>query len=332
MLTPAYKLTIGDAVVDTTDEPQASTLVDLTVTLDMDVPADSATMVLAQVGGLEAARGDEVAIELGYAEDGGLTQVMVGTVVTVEPGLTRTRAVAHSAAAALLRTFVEQTYESQTASEIVRDLAGQAGVDVDTAEDGISFPAYVVHGRCSAHRHMHDLAELCGFDLYINADGALVFERFISGNAIHVFEYAKQIVELEALRTPARADVVEAWGESPTGSKGEDAWGWLTKDFSGTRGSAGSGPAKLLLERTALRTAEAAASAAEAAHTRIQRQTVRGRLLTVGQPQVKLGDAIRLREVPAEGLNETFQVRSVTHRISKAGGFTTTVGFRAIET
>jgi hypothetical protein len=45
---------------------------------------------------------------------------------------------------------------------------------------------------------------------------------------------------------------------------------------------------------------------------------------------VKLGDAIRLRGVPDESLNANFQVRSVTHRITKAGGFTTTVGFRAI--
>ena len=29
MLTPAYKLTIGQRIVDTTDEPKASTMVDL---------------------------------------------------------------------------------------------------------------------------------------------------------------------------------------------------------------------------------------------------------------------------------------------------------------
>ena len=34
MLKPAYKLTIGRKVVDTTDEPKASTVVDLKVALD----------------------------------------------------------------------------------------------------------------------------------------------------------------------------------------------------------------------------------------------------------------------------------------------------------
>ena len=84
MLRPAYKLTIGSKVVDTTAEPQASTAVGLTVALDMETPADSFTLVLGQVGGLKPAQGDEAKIELGYADNGGMTRVITGTVVTVE--------------------------------------------------------------------------------------------------------------------------------------------------------------------------------------------------------------------------------------------------------
>ena len=40
MLKPAYKLTLGGQLVDTADEPRASTVVDLEVRLDMDIPAD----------------------------------------------------------------------------------------------------------------------------------------------------------------------------------------------------------------------------------------------------------------------------------------------------
>ena len=330
MLRPAYKLTIGDRIVDTTDEPQASTVVDLTVTLDMETPADSFTLVLGQMNGLKPERDDEAVIELGYADDGELTQVMAGTVVVVEPGLTTARVVGHSLVQALLRTFVDKTYESNTAGQIVRDMADKACTDVAIAEDGITFPAYVIDGRRSVYHHMRDLADLCGFDLYVNADGEVVFEKFISGKTVHVFEYTKHILELDVLQAPQRAALVDAWGESPTGSQGEEAWAWLTKDFSGSKGTAGSGEPKLLLERPTLRTAEAAQAAAEAAHTHIQRRTLRGRLLTVGQPQVKLGDAIRLRDVPEGALNDTFQVRSVTHRITKLEGFTTAIEFRSI--
>ncbi len=331
MLRPAYKLTIGGKVVDTTDEPKASTVVDLSVALDLDTPADSFALVFGNVGSFKPARDDETKIELGYADDGGFTQVMVGKIVEVEPNLTTTRAVGYSGADALLRTFVEQTFESKTAGAIVRELADKAGLGVATAEDGITFPAYVVDGRRSVYLHMQDLAELSGFDVYIDSDGKLVFQKFINGKKVHLFEFTKHIVALDVQRTPLLAGSVEAWGESPAGSRGENAWAWVTTDFSGSRGKAGSG-AVLLRERPALRTREAARAAADAALTGLRRRTVRGQVVTIGRPEVKLGDAIRLRGMADDSLNTSFQVRSVSHRITKVSGFTTTVGFRAIQT
>ncbi len=330
MLSPAYKLTIGGTIIDTTDKPQASTIVELMVTLDLDTPADSFTLTLGQVGGVQPKRDDDVTLELGYADNGGLTQVMVGTVATVEPNLTATKVIGFSGTAELLRTYLDQTYESKSAGAIVRDLAQAGGVDVASADDGIMFPAYVVDGRRSACDHMLDLAALCGFDLYINADGKLVFEKFGSGKTVHVFEYTKHIIELDVLHSPPLAGMVQAWGESPGGSKGDNSWAWLTKDFSSSEGIAGSGR-PLLLERSELRTADAASTAASAALTAIQRRTLRGTLRILGAPEVKLGDAVQLRGLPDDTLNTSFQVRSVRHRITKRGGFTSDIGFRAIQ-
>lgn len=329
MLTPAYKLTLGRKLIDTTDEPKASTIVDLTVMLDMDTPADEFRLVLGNVGRFRPAREDEAKIELGYADNGSLTQVMVGDVVRVEPNLKTIRVLGHSAADKLLRTFVEQTYENKTAGAIVRELAEKAEVDVQTAEDGINFPAYVVDGRRSAYHHMRDLAGLCGFDLYVNAEGKLVFEKFIGGKTVHVFEFAKHLIELEVDKSNPRAGRVEAFGESRAGQNGDESWAWLTKDFSGAKGQAGTSDPLLLLEKPALRTRDGARTAAQAMMTAIQRRTLRGRLLSLGRPEVKLGDAIRLSGMADDTLNANFQVRSVTHRITKLGGFTTSVGFRS---
>lgn len=362
MLKPAYKIIVGRKFIDTTDEPKASTVTDLTVILDMEAPADSATLILGNVNGLKPDRDDDIKISLGYEDDNTMTQVMVGNVVTVEPGLTTKRVIGYSTADRLLRTFVDQTYESKTAGQIVRDLVSRASgggtsaagalpiggaigsavntalggggdrvtLEVATAEDSITFPAYVVDSQRSAYHHMRDLADLCGFDLYINPDGKLVFEKFINGKTVHVLEYAKHIITLDVVRSPARATVVEAWGESPGGRRGEDAWAWLTNDFTHSRGSAGSGTSKFLLERAALRTAAAAKTAANAALTEIQRRTLQGRLLIQGDPAIKLGDAIRLTNLPDDSLNQIFQVRGVTHHISKIGGFTTAIDFRSI--
>lgn len=330
MFSPAYKITIGSKAVDTTHEPKASTLVDLVVDLDMETPADSFALTLGNVGGLKAIRDDTATIELGYADNGGLNQVITGDVESVNERITSTRVVGYTAARSLLRTFVNQTFESKTAGAIVRDLAGRASVDVDAVDDGISFPAYTVDGRRNIYRHMRDLADLCGFDLYINADGKLTFEKFIGGHTIHVFEFKKHIIAADALHADRAAGSIEAWGESPTGSQGDDAWGWLTKDFSGSKGAAGSGDPHLLLERPVLRTADAASAAADALNTLIDRETIRGRVLSVGRSEVKLGDAIALRAMPDDSLNASYQVRAVKHRITKLGGFTTLVEFRAI--
>ncbi|MGR9045799.1 MAG: hypothetical protein ACU83N_10915 [Gammaproteobacteria bacterium] len=332
MLTPAYKLTLGRKLIDTTDEPQASTVVDLNVALDMDTSADAFTLVLGSVGRFRPALEDEAKIELGYADNGGLTQVMAGAVVRVEPNLTTLRVLGYSAADKLLRTFVDETFEGKTAGAIVRDLADKGSVALQTAEDGITFPAYVIDGRRSVYHHIRDLAGLCGFDVYINADGKLVFEKFIGGKTVHVFEFAKHIIELEADKSNLRAARVEVFGESRAGQNGDESWAWLTKDFSGSKGQAGSGDPLLLLEKSALRTRDGARAAADAAMTAVRRRTLRGRLLSLGRPEVKLGDAIRLSGLSDESLNTRFQVRSVVHRISKRGGFTTTVGFQGLQT
>lgn len=331
LLTPAYKLTIGERIVDTTDEPQASLVTLLTVSLDMDRPADRLELVTGQVGSWRPAIDDEATVELGYAGEEGLTQVLSGTVKTVDSALAVRRITVFSNAYSLLHAFAEQTYEAKNAGEIVRDLAEQAGVNVAGAENGTSFPAYVIDGRRSFWQHMRDLADLCGFDLYLNRDGELVFERFTGGRITHLFDHGQHIVALEISQLPPSAASVEAWGESPTGSQGEDAWGWLSKDFSGSKGSAGSGTPTRLLERPVLRTRQAAQTAADALHTALQRRAIRGRLVVLGNPEVRLGDSIRLRNLPEAEQNGTYQVRAVTHRISKAEGFTTTIGFRGIQ-
>jgi phage protein D len=328
MIKPAYKLTIGTQAVDSTIEPKAGTLVDLNVSLDMDTPADSFCLVLGNLEGIKPSVGDEAAIELGYSD--GLVQVIRGKVVSVEFGLTSTRVIGLSPASNLLRYFYDHTYQDKKAGEIVSDLAGQAGVAVASAQSGTAFPAYVIDGRQSAYRHMRDLADLSGFDLCINWEGKLVFEAYAGGKAVHVLESGKHILELEMHHSQPRSRSVEAWGESPGGGRSALAWSWLTKDFHSSKGSAGEGTPKLLVERSSLRTAEAAQAAAEAMHTNVQRQAVRGRLLVQGSARIRLGDAVRLAGV-GEDLNKTYQVRTVTHRLTKSSGFTTAVGFRSVE-
>ena len=329
MPTPVYRVTLGDRTVYT-DEPRASSVVELTVGLDMDTPADQAVVVLSRLGGLAPEPGDEVTVELGWSGETPV-QVLTGTVHDVETGLLHTRVVGHSPAQALLRTFVDETFEAKTAGAIARDLAGRAGVGVARAEDGIDFPAYVVDGRRSVYHHLRDLATLSGLDLYLDGDGEVVFEAFTGGRQKHAFSGISELVELESLASEPGALRIEAWGESPAGASGGGSWAWLTQDFAGAMGDAGGGEPVRLLERPALRTAAGADIAARAAQGALVRRSRGGRLVSPGRPGIRLGDAIQLDDTP-EGCPEgLYQVRSVRHRLDRRSGFTTTVGFQAFE-
>ena len=325
MLTPTYRITFEQRVIDAASEPKASTVMELVVQCAMDTPADSVTLELGQVGSFRPALENALTVALGYANADTLTQVFNGALVTVEPGLLTLRAMGLSPAHRLLRHFANETFESQRAGEIVRALAERAGVAVAEAEEGIAFPAYVIDGRRNFYSHLRELAALCGCDLYTNPAGELVFKRFANGRAVHTFTYGEQILSLRIWKGPPAAASVEAWGQGP--GRSGDAWAWLTKDFGALKGSAGSGTPRHLLERPALRTAKAAQTAAEALQRRLQRRALRGQVRVPGAPQVQLGDAIRLEALPTAAHNAAYQVRNVTHRLTKAGGFITEIGF-----
>lgn len=335
MLRPAYRITVGDRVVDTTAEPKASTAVELTVRLDMDTPADSVTLVQGQVGGLRAEPGDDMSVELGYSdEETGLIRVLTGTVVTVEPGLRTERVVGHSTADALLRTYVDRTFEDGTAGDIVTALAQEAGVDVERVEDGPELPAYVVDGRRSAARHIRDLAYLAGFDTYQVPTGGLVFEALAGSRTVHTLKYGEHVLAAEQWHARPRAGTVLTWGESPGSSRGDESWAWLTKDFTPRRGSAGTGAPTLVVERPALRTGKVAAAAATGIADALAASSLRVRVRIQGRPQVELGDLVRLERFPEKAavdrLDGNYQVRGVQHRLTKVDGLLTDLTLRSL--
>lgn len=330
MLKPAYKITIDDKVVDTTQDAQASTVTELRVSLDMDLPADQCRITLGQVDGFNPQREQQLIVELGYADEDALFKVFTGALIRVEPGLIHNQILGHSSTETLLHRFTDQTFENQSAGDIVNALSSQAEVTTASIEQGSQYPAYVIDGRRSFYRHMLALAELNGFDLYFNEDDELVFKRFNTAETIHLFDYAQHIIQLDfQFRLPASGSV-EAYGESPAGEQSTEAWAWLTRDFNGSKGVAGNSEPVMLLANPVLRTAELAQTAAESAFNTIQQRSIQGSLLSTGRAGIRLGDAIRINDVPQSELNGSFKVTRVDHTITKADGFVTRVEFRSL--
>ncbi len=320
---------IGGTTLDPEVDPAGSGLTSVAVEANMDVPADSVEIMLGKVNQMAVAGGDTVSVELGYA-DNGLSKVMEGMVDSAESSTRTLRIRGLSAMTKLLGLRLFQTYEKQTAGAIVADLAGQADVATGDVEDGLDFPAYVIDESKSAYQHIQDLAEKCGFDIYLDVDSGLMFKEFTKSTADHTFEYAKDILKLEVSDRKQGYHSVEVWGESPVSAEGEETSHWLTKSREDFKGVAGSGLPLLLIKDPSIATKDAAEAYAKAKLRSIERRRRTGELTVLGKPEVKLGDAIEIKGMPDANTNGTFQVRWVSHLLSKAAGFITSIGILSL--
>lgn len=327
MLKPAYKLTIGSTTIDSSADPTASNIVSIEVNLDMDIPADSFNIVLGQVKNLSVKKGDSTKIELGYKDT--LVKVIEGTIETIEPGITQARIIGLNSISKLLNLRINQVYENQTAGAIVADLANQSGLTIGGKEDGIKFPFYTIDSTKNGYEHIKELAKRCGFDLYLTPESKLVFKEFTKTSADFTFEYGKDIIDFEKYVTEEIASQIVVFGESPVSSQGDETSHWLTKSFESHKGTAGS-DLKLVIEDATIKTKEAAEAFAKAELNTIKKNTVSGTMKILGNPNVKLSDAIEIKKMPDEEMNGIFQVRSVSHSLSKETGFITKVRIRGL--
>ncbi|MFQ3662678.1 MAG: hypothetical protein SNJ69_09830 [Chloroflexaceae bacterium] len=322
---PSYRLRIGASTIDARQNISQSTLVRLEVHSAIASLANRVELQLAPLGGVQPALADELEIDLGF--DDRSWRVFTGRVAELVPRVTALQLVGHSPAQRLIELCVNQTYERMSAGDIVRDLAGRAGVQLGTVEAGISFPSYVIDDRLNAARHIQRLAERCGFDAYLLPDGTLQFRKFTDTAPDQTFIYGQEILDYRLRVLPPRLAEVQVAGESAASAEGDDAASWLTRNFRRGQASGGAGSATLLLADPALRTSAAANQRAEGVLRRANQRARIGQLRALGRPELKLGDAIRIEQAPDARLNDTFQVRAIGHHLSRKRGLITSVEF-----
>ncbi|MEM2027476.1 MAG: hypothetical protein QXR45_06520 [Candidatus Bathyarchaeia archaeon] len=266
--------------------------------------------------------GDAILVQIGYGEE--LKDVFNGFVDDVENEITRVRVLGLDSASKLLNTRVNQVYEGQTAGQIVSDLAGKAGVRVEEAADGIRFPQYTVDDGKNVYEHMRDLADKCGFSLYMNVKNKIMFKKY-ERKEPHILEYGKNIIHIEVDKHEPRFTQVSVRGESPASFKGADKAHWLTKRL--VEGLAGSGGNRLLIIDPTAKDRDMADKMAEAKLNELMK-TLTGTAKIIGDANIDLCDTIEIRCLRQNYLNSEYQVRSVEHILNRKEGFITTVGFK----
>jgi hypothetical protein len=358
-----YKLTIGGWSVDSSADPRTE-LVALDVFSSMATPADyvrvvvhnppaSAPDLLGQAmaaaasavggalgfGGGQAApasfstqvRGEKVepgaplAVSLTAGSRSG--KVASATVQAIDVIDGSTAIVGRSGLQMLTETRLNQVYENQTQKQIVQDLASQAGVATGEIETGDRYPCFLADESRSLERICRELALREGCDLYVDAEGKLNVRKFTKTSPDHTFHYGIDVLELRAQKHQPTHDKVVVYGESPASRTGAQKWHWLVKDLSPFAGTAGDGKRVAALADGALRSKAAADRLAIARKGATTDLATSGRLRLLGNPTVKLGDAIEIKGVPDPALNGLFKVVALRQSLTKDAGYATWVGF-----
>jgi phage protein D len=302
----------------------AESVVAVTVEAGLAPAVGAVEMVLAAGPDAPApALDDTGTVKLGY-DDAGPELVFTGRVDRVADDLRGARRVTVvDGAAALARLRVDQSFEQQTAGDVVGTLAGKAGASTGSVHDGVKFAFHVVDDRRSAWAHVAALARTSGLLAFVSPADELEFAAPSAGSPAASFAYGVDLLALEVRTAAPLVGEVSAVGEGAAGSQGADAWSWLLADAAPVTGTAGSGEPKHRLIDGALRSADAAGTAAKGVVAAAARLGVTGRAVVPGAPGVTVGSLVEIADAPVDALNGSFRVRALRHRYVRAGGFTT---------
>jgi phage protein D len=270
--------------------------------------------------------GDTISLSLGYTDDSAQA-ILTGQIEqmrhTIQGGV---RLTISNDGASLAKLRLNQSYEQQTAGQIVQDLAQRAEVSTNSIEDGVDFPFYVIDDRRTAYQHIATLARKSGYLAYFTPEGKLNFAPAQEGASV-TFTYGVDILALHVTESSPTIASLTTIGEGAAGSQGQSAWSWLIKDPAAVQGSSGSDAPKRLVSDSTLRSQNAAQTAAIALVNAADRTRISGQILVPGSPAVTIGNTIEITNAPAPVLNSTFLVHHLRHHYSKQEGFKTVIEF-----
>ena len=335
-LRPTFTLTIG-SLSSSTDNPVAGPD-SFVVDRDMDVPTDALRVHLRERAGI--AVGDAVTLALGH--DGEEETAFTGAVEAVRPAISGVDVRALGKTHDLLNMRTSIIYVNQSAGSIARDLIGQAGLSAGTIDDGPVLPRYVVDSALSGYRHLKELADRLGYELYADRDGNIMFHALgptanldalggalgaavggLLGAGGESYAFGQQLLSAATGSRGVTWGTVEVGGESPMSGQGDTTEHWLTTDDADYMGSAGDADPALLVRDPVARTKDLADRFA-AGRLAVAARSAREVSITVlGRPQVDLGDTIAVADVPDETVNGSGYVRAIRHRFGDDAGFLT---------
>ncbi len=317
MLKPSYTVRTGS-------QEWTEQLLRVGVQLAAGPLVDSATIVFPSLAPLEAGPGDDVMVSLDSGEQA--ETVFTGVIDRIRRTASTTVVSAINAGGVLARVRPAVTFEQITAGDVVRQLCSEAGVDAGDIADGVSLPYYVADPDRTGWQHAARVAAWSGAIATVSNDNRVDATVIDAQQADLALRYGREILDFAFDSHDSYLDTFATAGESGVGDAGDaDALRLASDFFAGSRPS-GPGPKASWRSYPALRTAEAAATAAAARQRVYESTRESGYLDAFLQPGIRPGGVIEVQDLPHGIPAQPLWVRRVEHTFS-AGGATTRVQF-----
>lgn len=261
-----------------------------------------------------------IEIKIGY-KDQDLKKVFKGRITGIDTKGENVVVSGYDSSIKLLNYHTNKIYEHQTAGDIVKDLAEEAGVTTGEVANGISFPVYVIHDGQNVLHHIVKLAEKCGYIAYINNEDKLYFGE-PDEERTHEIKYKQNVVEFSVKNKGERITKVKVRGESPSSTRGTDTYHWLSK--SGFEEIAGDGETVYCVFDPTIRDRDTAKRVAES-YLRILSRQYSGYVKIIGNPDIRPGDKLKFTGFDfIEGLGEAL-VLEIENIFSFESGYLTLI-------
>jgi len=312
-LRPAYTLTMADQ--------KWTSLLSLDVRLAAAPLTGSLTARLPAQAPLRAEPGDPVTLELDSGD--GAASVFTGTVASVRREPNRSTVHAVDAAGALARLRSATTYEQVKAGTVIRDLAGEAGVEVGDVDDGVALAWYAADPTRTGLDHVARLSSWSGALARIDADGRLVATPVAATQADLALRYGRELLAVEQTTRSRPVEGFTYAGEAGAGSTDSpDALRPTSDFFAGNRPDGPDETHRWAFE-PALRTTDAAGSASAAAQWRYAAGAQIGSFTAFLQPTLRPGTVVEIADLPDPMVGDPVWLDRIHHRVDADTALTT---------
>jgi hypothetical protein len=273
---------------------------------------------------VDAAPGDKAVVRIDGGE--GDEVVMSGVIHALRRGLHGTRVEIVDGGGQLAARRPAATFERQSAGDVIRALASEAGVSSLRLDVDVKFAAYVAHPRRTGAEHVAQLAAFGGAIAFVNGDGTLVVQRAATRPEL-ALRYGRELVACDATEAIVAMPRVVV-GSGPAGSA--DAPNALLHTVAVVPEDAPAAASGVVREGHALlRTPGVAKAASEARGAWVANDAVRLSAIGFLLPALRPGMVLEIQDLPDGIRGGAWLVERVTHHIAADGSAGTTFEARS---